>query len=54
MDEKKIQHEYVMKLLCGDERQGGLGYKETSCNVVTPDLFVLSDLADFITELRYG
>lgn len=50
MDEKKIQHEYVMKLLCGDERQGGLGYKETSCNVVTPDLFVLSDLADFIKK----
>lgn len=50
MDEKKIQHEYVMKLLCGDERQGGLGYKETSCNVVTPDLFVLPDLADFIKK----
>lgn len=37
-----------MKLLCGDERQGGLGYKETSYNVVSPDLFIMSDLADFI------
>ena len=50
MDEKKIQHEYVMKLLCGDERQGGLGYKETSYNVVSPDLFIMSDLADFIKK----
>lgn len=50
MDEKKIQHEYVMKLLCSDELQGGLGYKETPSNVVTPDLFVLPDLADFIKK----
>ena len=50
MDEKKIQHEYVMKLLCGDELQGGLGYKETPSNVVSPDVFVLPDLADFIKK----
>lgn len=50
MDEKKIQHEYVMKLLCGDELNGGLGYKETSSNMVSPDLFILSDLADFIKK----
>lgn len=54
MDEKKIQHEYVMKLLCGDERQGGLGYKETPANVVSQDLFVMRDLADFIRRCDEG
>ena len=30
MDEKKIQHEYVMEFLCRLEEQGGLGYRSVS------------------------
>ena len=50
MDERTIQHEYVMQYLCRREDEGGLGYKQTSVNLVNNDLFIPSDLTDFIKK----
>lgn len=46
--ETRIQHEYIMKLLCRREEEGGLGYRETDPNIVSPDLFIPSHLAEFV------
>ena len=46
--ETRIQHEYVMKFLCRREEEGGLGYRQTDPNIVSPDLFIPSQLAEFI------
>ena len=46
--ETRIQHEYVMKYLCRSENEGGLGYRETSPNIVSDDLFIPSQLAEFV------
>ena len=46
--ETRIQHEYVMKFLCRREEEGGLGYRQTDPNIVSPDLFIPSHLAEFI------
>ena len=37
-----------MKLLCRREEEGGLGYRETDPNIVSPDLFIPSHLAEFV------
>ena len=48
--ETKIQHEYIMKFLCRREEEGGLGYRETDPNIVSPDLFIPSQLTEFVQE----
>ena len=48
MDEKKIQHEYVMEFLCRLEEQGGLGYRSVSNIVVSNDLFIPSIMGEFV------
>lgn len=49
MDEKTIQHKCVMQYLCRREDEGGLGYRETSNNIVGNDLFIPSQLAEFVS-----
>lgn len=46
--ETRIQHEYIMKFFCRTEQEGGLGYRETSPNIVSDDLFIPSQLAEFV------
>ncbi len=48
MDEKKIQHEYVMEFLCRSEEKGGLGYRAAANNIVSPDFFIPSLLGEFV------
>ena len=49
--ETRIQHEYIMKeFLCRREEEGGLGYRETDPNIVSPDLFIPSQLTEFVQE----
>ena len=50
MNELQIQHNYVMKYLCGREEEGGLGYRETAKNIVSNDLFIPAHLAEFISK----
>lgn len=50
MNERTIQHDYVMKFICGREEDGGLGYRETGNNVVSNDLFIPAHLAEFISN----
>lgn len=50
MDEKEIQHLYVMEYLCRREDEGGLGYRNTSNNIVSNDLFIPSHLAEFVSK----
>ena len=49
MDERTIQHLYVMDYLCRREDEGGLGYRNTSNNIVSNDLFIPSQLAEFVS-----
>ena len=49
MDELTIQHMYVMEYLCRREDEGGLGYRNTSNNIVSNDLFIPSHLAEFVS-----
>ena len=48
MDEKQMQRDYVMRFFCLKEEEGGLGYRNTSANQVSPDLFIPSDMEDFL------
>ena len=48
MDEKKIQHDYVMEFLCRQETEGGLGYRSVSNIVVSNDLFIPSIMGEFV------
>lgn len=50
MNERTIQHDYVMKYLCGREEDGGLGYRETANNIVSNDLFIPAHLAEFVSK----
>lgn len=50
MNERTIQHDYVMKYICGREEEGGLGYLETANNIVSNDLFIPAHLAEFISN----
>ena len=44
-----LQRNEVMPFFCRAENDGGLGYRETSSNVVTNDLFIPSQLAEFVS-----
>ena len=46
MIEKNIQSSYVMDFLC--RRQDGLGYREVKCTTVNNNLFIPSDLLEFV------
>ena len=46
--ETRIQHEYIMKFFCRTEAEGELGYRETSPNIVSEDMFIPSKLAEFV------
>ena len=46
--ETRIQHEYIMKFFCRPEAEGGLGYRDTSPNIVSDDLFIPSQLTEFV------
>jgi len=48
MTELELQGEYVMDFFC--RRQDGLSYKEVKNNAVSPDLFIPSDLLEFLRE----
>ncbi len=48
MIELELQGEYVMDFFC--RRQDGLGYREVKNNAVSPDLFILADLLEFLKE----
>ena len=50
MNERTIQHDVVMKYICGREEDGGLGYRETANNIVSNDLFIPAHLAEFISN----
>lgn len=48
MTELELQGEYVMDFFC--RRADGLGYREVKNNAVSPDLFIPSDLQEFLKE----
>ena len=50
MDERTIQHNYVMEYLCRREDEGGLGYRKSSNNIVNNGLFIPSELSEFIRK----
>ena len=50
MNERTIQHDYVMQYICSREEDGGLGYRNTANNIVSNDLFIPAHLAEFISK----
>ena len=48
MIETELQHQEVMPFFCKPEESGGLGYRETEPNIVSDDLFIPSQLAEFV------
>lgn len=48
MTELELQSEYVMDFFC--RRADGLGFREVKNNAVSPDLFIPSDLLEFLKE----
>lgn len=48
MIETELQHKEIMPFFCKREESGGLGYRETEPNIVTDDLFIPSQLAEFV------
>ena len=48
MTELELQGEYVMDFFC--RRADGLGFREVKNNAVSPDLFIPSDLLEFLKE----
>lgn len=48
MTELELQGEYVMDFFC--RRADGLGFREMKNNAVSPDLFIPSDLLEFLKE----
>ena len=48
MIETELQHKGIMPFFCKPEESGGLGYRETDPNIVTDDLFIPSQLAEFV------
>lgn len=48
MIETQLQHNEIMPYFCRDEVEGGLGYRRTSANIVSDDLFIPSHLAEFV------
>ncbi len=51
MHEADLQREEVLPFFCRAENDGGLGYRETPNNVVSPDLFIPSQLAEFVKSV---
>ena len=47
--ETQIQHREVIPFFCRKEEEGGLGYRETQANIVNNDLFVPSQLKEFLS-----
>ena len=48
MIETELQHKEIMPFFCKPEESGGLGYRETEPNIVSDDLFIPSQLAEFV------
>ena len=48
MIETELQHKEIMPFFCKPEESGGLGYRETEPNIVCDDLFIPSQLAEFV------
>ena len=48
MIETELQHKEIMPFFCKPEESGGLGYCETEPNIVSDDLFIPSQLAEFV------
>ncbi|MBR4654171.1 MAG: hypothetical protein IKO72_12505, partial [Kiritimatiellae bacterium] len=48
MIETELQHKEIMPFFCRPEESGGLGYRETEPNIVSDDLFIPSQLAEFV------
>lgn len=46
--ESDLQKTEIMPLFCREENNGGLGYRETPNNIVSGDLFIPSQLAEFV------
>ena len=54
MDERQLQRNYVMEFFCRKEEEGGLGYRNVTSNQVNPDLFIPSDMEDFLMHADEG
>lgn len=50
MIETRLQHNEIMPFVCRREEEGGLGYRETPANMVSYDLFIPSQLTEFIAQ----
>jgi len=48
MHETDLQHTEIVPYFCREENNGGLGYRETANNIVSADLFIPSQLAEFV------
>lgn len=48
MHESDLQSTEILPFFCREEINGGLGYRETSSNIVSPDLFIPSHIAEFV------
>ena len=48
--ETQIQHREVMPFFCRREEEGGLGYRETEPNIISDDLFIPSQLKEFVSK----
>ena len=48
MIETELQHKEIMPFFCKPEESGGLGYCETEPNIVSDDLIIPSQLAEFV------
>jgi len=54
MDERYLQRNYVMEFFCRKEEEGGLGYRNVTSSQVHPDLFIPSDMEDFLKHSDEG
>ncbi len=54
MDERQLQRNYVMEFFCRKEEEGGLGYRNVTSSQVNPDLFIPSDMEDFLRHADEG
>lgn len=50
MNERTIQREFVMNFLTTREENGGLGYISHPSGIISPDMFILADLKDFVKK----
>lgn len=51
MVEPDLQHTEIMPYFCREEVNGGLGFRETANNIVSSDLFIPSQLAEFVKSV---